>query len=342
MFPFTQTDQGVTIFIDGRPVVFHATHQSFPALIEAIDADDEDRVRELADVRRTVTRMTFGRVQILETSILVDGREVSGLLVDRILGMVARGSKAVEGYVAFLDRLMENPSKRAVDELYGFLEACDLPVTPDGYFLAYKRVRSDYKDIHSGTFDNSVGAVCEMPRNRVDEDKDQTCSAGLHFCSYSYLPHFGSDRAHTDRVMVVKIDPADVVAIPSDYNNAKGRTCRYEVVSEMEGWKAEQLPSWYTEDFEDDEDEENFENDWFLDPEDDDIENPFYLDTDDDPDEVDDPVPVSGQKLSVDEVIDIRAMLDDGGYTLREIADRFGIHRRTVARIRDREIWKDV
>jgi hypothetical protein len=32
--------------------------------------------------------------------------------------------------------------------------------------------------------------------------------------------------------MIVKINPADVVAIPTDYNNQKGRCCRYEVVDE--------------------------------------------------------------------------------------------------------------
>ena len=125
---------------------------------------------------------------------------------------------------------MENPSLRAVEELYGFLEVCMLPITEDGHFLAYKKVRSDFKDIYSGTMDNSVGQVLDMPRNSVDEDKDRTCSSGLHFCAKSYLSHFGSWNSSGNRVVVVKINPRDVVAIPSDYNNAKGRTCRYEVV----------------------------------------------------------------------------------------------------------------
>ena len=33
--------------------------------------------------------------------------------------------------------------------------------------------------------------------------------------------------------MILKINPADVVAIPKDYNNTKGRTCRYEVIGEL-------------------------------------------------------------------------------------------------------------
>ena len=39
--------------------------------------------------------------------------------------------------------------------------------------------------------------------------------------------------------MIVKITPADVVSIPTDYNDAKGRACRYEVIGEL---NAEEAP----------------------------------------------------------------------------------------------------
>jgi hypothetical protein len=39
--------------------------------------------------------------------------------------------------------------------------------------------------------------------------------------------------------MIVKINPRDVVAIPADYDNTKGRTCRYEVIAEYkEDWRS--------------------------------------------------------------------------------------------------------
>jgi hypothetical protein len=68
-----------------------------------------------------------------------------------------------------------------------------------------------------------------MERFDVDDNKDNTCSTGLHFCSQSYLSCFGGERT-----VIVKINPADVVSIPSDYNDAKGRACRYEVIGELE------------------------------------------------------------------------------------------------------------
>ena len=35
--------------------------------------------------------------------------------------------------------------------------------------------------------------------------------------------------------MILKIDPADVVSIPTDYNGAKGRCAKYEVIAEVTG-----------------------------------------------------------------------------------------------------------
>jgi acyl carrier protein len=99
-------------------------------------------------------------------------------------------------------------------------------------------VKSDYMDIHSGTVRNQIGDAPAMPRAMVDADRNRTCSQGLHFCSKSYLTSFGSSRRDSDRCMLVKINPADVVAIPADYNNAKGRAWTYEVVGEVEaGWR---------------------------------------------------------------------------------------------------------
>jgi hypothetical protein len=191
----------------------------------------------LMNIRQQVQGYYRGSdVSVEGGSITYYGEVIHNTLTKRIINFMRDGLPH-EPLLNFFKNLMQNPSKRAVDELYDFLEAGELPITEDGCFLAFKNVRSNYMDIHSGTFDNSVGKVCEMARNRVDEDKDRTCSYGLHFCSIKYLPHFSdSDGGHT---MIVKINPKDVVAIPADYNNTKGRTCRYEVVAEYkDDWRS--------------------------------------------------------------------------------------------------------
>lgn len=153
-------------------------------------------------------------------------------IVDRIIRMADDGFN-VKPLMQFLANLLNNPDKTSIDELYLFLEASNLPITEDGCFIAYKIVRNDYMDIYSGTTQNKIGDKPAMPRFEVDPNRNNTCSRGLHFCSKSYLPHYGTQRAGGDRCMLVKVNPADVVSIPSDYNNAKGRAWTYEVVGEM-------------------------------------------------------------------------------------------------------------
>lgn len=220
----------VTVMMDGVTHTINSDHANYEAIRTALRDKNFDDVENLINVRKSIETFVQGRVTVEADRVLYGNLEVRGSVVHRILDMRREGFDAGP-MINFLENLMQNPSKRAVDELYGFLEATKLPITEDGCFLAYKKVRDDYLDLHSGTMDNSIGKVVEMPRNGVDEDKDRTCSAGLHFCSLSYLPEY---HGGSGRVLIVKINPADVVAIPSDYNNAKGRTCRYEVIGETE------------------------------------------------------------------------------------------------------------
>ena len=233
MLPHIYQGNSLTIVIEGKQhTINRDTHPNFAKIIDAIRANDWDSVPNLVDMTRVIADYASanGDIEVKDGDVFYQGRPFANAITDRLLTMLEEDFP-VEPLCNFLSNLKDNPSKRAVDELYLFLENNSLPLTPDGHFLAYKKVRDDYKDIHSGTFDNSVGQICEMPRNEVNEDRDQTCSDGLHFCSLEYLPNFGSSTGN--HVMIVKINPADVVSIPSDYNNAKGRACRYEVIGEI-------------------------------------------------------------------------------------------------------------
>ena len=239
----TNTQAAVTItgsgkvcaVINGASYTIDADHPKYKQIIEAIKQKDWNGFVNLVNITKQVESYAEG-VEICDGALIVNGEVIHNTLTKRIVSFMGQGLP-FDPMLKFLSNLMSNPSKRAVDQLYDFLEAGELPLTEDGCFLAFKNVRSTYMDIHSGTFSNKVGDVCEMPRNRVCDDKDQTCSAGLHFCSIAYLPSF-SDR-DGGKTMIVKINPADVVSIPADYNNTKGRCCRYEVVAEYkEDWRS--------------------------------------------------------------------------------------------------------
>ena len=213
--------------IKNKPHTISKTHITYQKVVDAIKAGDWQTVEDTIDPKKVVINFGQGNVAIQGEKLFWKGTEMHGAIVNRMVQMLQDGF-SVEPLVLFMENLMANPSFRAVNELYGFLERNNLPITPDGHFLAYKKVRDDYKDVYSGTFDNSVGLVVSMERNQVNDDKNQTCSAGLHFCSEGYLANFGGQR-----VMILKINPRDVVSIPTDYNNTKGRCCQYEVIGEV-------------------------------------------------------------------------------------------------------------
>ena len=223
--------------INGQSYTIDTDHPKYKQALEAVRSKDWNGFVNLVNISQQVQSYFDGtEVEIKDGSINYHGQVIHNTLTKRILSFMREGLPH-EPLLNFFKNLMDNPSKRAVDELYDFLEAGELPITEDGHFLAFKNVRSNYLDIHSGKFDNSVGKVCEMPRNGVDEDKERTCSYGLHFCSIAYLPHFSDGE--NGKTMIVKINPKDVVAIPADYQNTKGRTCRYEVVAEYkDDWRS--------------------------------------------------------------------------------------------------------
>lgn len=240
MIPYVMLDQSITIYIDGEPRSVPRDWDKIDALISALKDEDAAAVRRLVagykSAQAAVNRLAgpnLPRIVVTRRSVTLDGEPVHSALARRMID-IANTGLPLDPWVKFMQNLYLNPAEYARDELYQWLEESDLPITDDGHFLAYKKVRDNFRDIHSGQFDNSPGKVVTMPGGRpaVDTDRHNTCSTGLHFCSRGYLPHFGG-YGGGNVVVLVKINPADVVSIPSDYNNQKGRTWRYEVIQQV-------------------------------------------------------------------------------------------------------------
>lgn len=183
----------------------------------------------LINVKRAVLTYMQGKIKIEDDVVTYGDLVIDNGLTKRIIDAMSEG-KDVKFLVNFFENLMLNPSRRAVNELYGFLSHNDIELTEDGHFLAWKRVNKNYTDMYTDKISNKPGSVVEVPRNQVDEDSSRTCSAGLHVAAKSYLPHYGGGNGV---IVQVKVHPRDVVAIPADYNDAKMRTCRYEVMKDV-------------------------------------------------------------------------------------------------------------
>ena len=235
--PYIIQGNNVTLMVDNQShTISQASHINYDRIVRALRKGKWNKVAKLVDIVKAVTNYANGKLEIKDGILFWDGREFHNAMSKRVLEMYKEGFD-VGPMTAFMDNLMKNPSFRAVDELYGFLEKNALPITPDGCFMAYKRVKfstangqeGKFVDCHTGTFDNSVGQVVTMARNEVNDDAKQTCSSGLHFASLEYLSESGFG-GNSNPIVLLKINPADVVSIPNDYNDQKGRCCSYEVV----------------------------------------------------------------------------------------------------------------
>lgn len=222
-----------SITLNGKPYVVGKTHEHFKEICQLCFDDTESSILKavaLTDVKVGLNAYSQGKVRIDENENVFYGDiQMDSSLTQRIV-VNMRANKPFSHLVNFFENLMLNPSKRAVQELFGFLKANDIELTEDGCFIAWKRVDSDYKDLYTHTMDNSVGKRVEMSRDKVVDNSEITCAAGLHVCSKSYLKHY---YGGTGVIIACKVHPKDVVSIPVDYDNAKMRCAGYDVVSDV-------------------------------------------------------------------------------------------------------------
>ena len=275
--PFMWVDGNLTVILANKAHQVLPDHTNYKLILESLPTATEDELLGLVDIEKAVANYSNGQVEVKNGRVLFEGDEVHGSISKRILEFMSKGLP-FEPLVNFLKNLMENPSMQSQQELYDFLEHEHLPITEDGHFLAYKAVTSEFKDKYRGTFDNRVGQVCTMRRAKVDDNRKAGCSQGLHAGALNYVASYGSVEAG-DKIVIVKINPQDVVSVPSDCNCEKLRTCRYEVVGEYQG---ELLKPLYKSDFAEDE---------YHDDEDDNIYDQYdedYWDQYDDEEEYDD------------------------------------------------------
>ena len=215
---------------DGKPFLVTRRHPYYDAVLQAIQSNDGDGLLNLVDVSKSMSIATKGRCTVQNGRVFYDGKVTHNEVAKRILRLLDGGYNH-EPMMRFMENVMANPSDTSRNELYLFLEKSTLPITEDGFFLAYRKVNADYTSNHAnpdGTKNlNRIGDEPFMKREDVDPLRQNTCSTGLHACSLSYLTSFSGQRT-----MIVKINPADVVSVPPDYNEAKLRCCRYLVVGE--------------------------------------------------------------------------------------------------------------
>lgn len=224
------TIDSVTLSIDGETDTVAIGSPNFTEVREAVLKGDYKQAHALMNASVGIQRWGNGALQINEGNVTYNGMPLTGKLVDRVIDMMARGDEGFKSFANFLNLTMEQESFKTRTRLMDFAAHDKLDLTEEGYVIAFKNVREDFMDKHSGTFDNSIGNTLSMRRSEVDDDHDRSCSQGLHVCSPTYLKDCWGTSGRTMRVVV---NPKNFVAIPYDYNDSKARVCEYTVVEDV-------------------------------------------------------------------------------------------------------------
>jgi len=216
-------------FYEGKHFIFGPDHVNYKKLVECFQKEQYTDFWNLSSPAVAVKNFIGKGLVVEGGAIYYDGEEVKNSLVDKIFKFMEEKLPS-QPLIKFLENLMKNPSKDSRDELYDFLESGQFPLTDNGTFLAYKGLNSNYTDCHTGTIDNRPGAtIPRLQRTEVDENRRNECSYGYHVGSYNFANGFQKGR-----LVMVEVNPADVVAVPQDYSCQKCRVTFYQPVQDCQ------------------------------------------------------------------------------------------------------------
>lgn len=233
----------VTYFSNGRVLITDQNNPNFGDIVARLTLGSSDGVEDLFSPESALRNAfaEFGDVRIEHGVLYFKGEAVHSALADRIVDSYEQGNDDWKAWVNFMTRLFANPNEHSRRQLYRWLQNGGWSINKDGNLLAYKAVQSDFGSVHAGPgyvngklqnghLDNSPGNIVTMDRPDVTFDPYVGCAEGLHAGVWSYAYSF---KPSNGRILLVEIDPADVVSIPTDSSDQKMRVSKYRVVMEV-------------------------------------------------------------------------------------------------------------
>ena len=210
----------INLVLNGKPQPpINKDHINYRSIKDALNAQTFDIIESLIDVSNlgaNALKNTSIDVKIENGVVYYKNNPVDQRLTDRVISLQREGFK-VDYFLKFIDNLYQNPSYNSIKQLYDFMENKCIPITEDGYLLAYKTILSNYYDKYTGrTHINTPGALIKEPRNQIDDNPKSHCSKGLHAGAIEYARDYYYSVG--DKVVIVKINPMNVVSVPDDHS----------------------------------------------------------------------------------------------------------------------------
>jgi len=240
---WVKTGSKLFVHAEGKQIAVTKTDPIYKRLFGYLMDDKEDAALGLLfPTKRVVSYSDANFTVDNEGNLFLKGedRPVNRVIGEKLIAFSKKGLPYM-ALVNFCNNLKLNPSEISKDQLYGFLSKNKHPITNDGYFIAYKKVKynTDGKlvDCYTGTIINNIGQIVKVARDEVDPDRNVTCSNGLHVASFDYaMNHYSGDV-----LLIVLVNPRDIVAVPRDYHEMKCRCCEYQVI----GIESQEIQSLY-------------------------------------------------------------------------------------------------
>lgn len=236
----TFSNQIIKLIKDGRVYSLSQGDPRFKAGYKLlVDKTEDEFISLLSESAEKSAVKEVEGFRVERDSIFYKSFEIQGCLKTKIQSLIKEGLSLIP-FVKFMEKASKNPSRQALTELWDFLNYRELAITLDGNFIAYKGVNNDYFSHYGnkktvvlkgrvddcGRIYNGIGETIEVERNQVDDDRNNECSFGLHAGSLEYSGAIGTRR------ILVEIDPADAVSVPTDCSFQKLRCCKYKVLAD--------------------------------------------------------------------------------------------------------------
>ena len=240
---YTITANAISFVFRNTSFNIQKTDENYAKIHEAVTNNNVEALNELVQTKEKIIENISDmlgssdigeigliggeEIKIVDKTIVCGKRIFKGALSFEFIKYIAENNvNKVNAIKNFIWNASQNPSEKSVAELYDFVVKNKLKITPAGTILLYKWVQDNYLDTHSRTFLNKPGVTLKMERSKVNADRNQICSNGLHLCSYAY-GSFGS------KLLLCELNPKNSVSIPTDYNQSKMRCCEYTVLMDI-------------------------------------------------------------------------------------------------------------
>lgn len=219
----------INAFVNGKSYSLSPGAYYYPSALEAAKCRDYDKLIEAINLDQAVKSKSNGKVSFEDGILRYNGSYIDNKLSRRVLQLISEGYR-LEPFIKFMDLCYQNPNPTVVDNLYDFMETSGIMLDEEGWVVGWKKVNSDGYDLHSGKVLYEVGKTVKIDRSSCDERTANSCSYGLHVGSKNYSESFHSG---VGKILLVRLNPKNVVCVPEYSQWEKLRTCEMEVLEEF-------------------------------------------------------------------------------------------------------------